>query len=323
MRLHFALILIVWSAWLLLMNSLGQWHLFSENWFMSITMMFGSFVAGATSEGGGAVAFPVMTLGYGIQPGVARDFSLMIQSVGMLSAGIAIVLMKVDVEWRAIMLASTGGVLGMIAGIELLAPALSPTLAKLFFVSFWLGFGVALVWVNRDRQRHTLSRISGLRVRDAALIVLTGIIGGLVSGTTGSGLDIVTFSLLVLYFGINEKVATPTSVVLMAINSIVGFIWKGSTTGMMPEAWGYWWVCVPVVVVGAPFGAWFIRFRSRHFVAGFLYLSITVQFLWGMLILDLDLYTSIFVLLVSLSSILFYFIMFRAGRTRLQTHGCQ
>jgi hypothetical protein len=45
-------------------------------------MVFGALVAGLTSEGGGAVAFPVMTLALGIQPAVARDFSLMIQSCG-------------------------------------------------------------------------------------------------------------------------------------------------------------------------------------------------------------------------------------------------
>ena len=36
-----------------------------------------------TSEGGGAVAFPVMTLALNIKPTVARDFSLMIQSCGI------------------------------------------------------------------------------------------------------------------------------------------------------------------------------------------------------------------------------------------------
>ena len=35
-----------------------------------------------TTEGGGAVAFPVMTLALGIEPSVARDFSLMSQSCG-------------------------------------------------------------------------------------------------------------------------------------------------------------------------------------------------------------------------------------------------
>ena len=40
------------------------------------------FPVGMTSEGGGAVAFPVMTLALSITPAVARDFSLMIQSCG-------------------------------------------------------------------------------------------------------------------------------------------------------------------------------------------------------------------------------------------------
>jgi hypothetical protein len=60
---------------------------------MSITMIFGSMVAGATSEGGASVAFPVMTLVFGIAPVVARDFSFMIQSVGMTCASFTILYM--------------------------------------------------------------------------------------------------------------------------------------------------------------------------------------------------------------------------------------
>ena len=39
---------------------------------LSITMVFGSLVAGATSEGGASVAFPIMTLLLGIKPFIAR-----------------------------------------------------------------------------------------------------------------------------------------------------------------------------------------------------------------------------------------------------------
>ena len=53
-------------------------------YWASITMVFGSMIAGATSVGGGAVAFPVFTLALGVTPLVARDFSLMIQTVGAL-----------------------------------------------------------------------------------------------------------------------------------------------------------------------------------------------------------------------------------------------
>ena len=46
---------VVWALWLLGMVDGDRWALFGEAWFMSVTMAFGSFVAGATSEGGGAV----------------------------------------------------------------------------------------------------------------------------------------------------------------------------------------------------------------------------------------------------------------------------
>jgi len=49
---------------------------------MTLTMIPGSFIGGATAEGGGAVAFPVMSLGLHQDAKVARDFSLMIQCCG-------------------------------------------------------------------------------------------------------------------------------------------------------------------------------------------------------------------------------------------------
>lgn len=323
MRLYLLLILIIWTVWFAFMESLGHWPLFNDNWFMSVTMVLGSFIAGATSEGGGAVAFPVMTLAYDISPDVARDFSVMIQSIGMSAASIMIIIKKINVDWRAIIFASVGGIFGVILGINVLSPLFSATMTKLFFVSSWLGFGLALVWINRDKKRHTCQRIQNLQNPDMALLVLVGFIGGIITGITGSGLDIVTFSLLVLYFGISEKVATPTSVILMALNSVVAFSWKNSTLGMSPEAWQYWWVCVPVVVVGAPLGAWFISHYSRHLISTILYLSISLQFIWAMLILEINFQTGIFVGLVSLASISFYFLMFRAGKIRLMRHNGQ
>lgn len=49
---------------------------------MSLTMIIGGFVGGATSEGGGAVAFPVMTLALAVEPKIARDFVYVSQSLG-------------------------------------------------------------------------------------------------------------------------------------------------------------------------------------------------------------------------------------------------
>jgi len=80
----------VFTVWALTMVLGDRWALFIPNGFMSLIMAAGSFVAGSTSLGGGAVAFPVMTLAFDVDLVVARDFSLVVQSVGMMAATAAI-----------------------------------------------------------------------------------------------------------------------------------------------------------------------------------------------------------------------------------------
>ena len=120
-------------------------------WYMSVTMVFGSIVAGATSEGGASIAFPVMTLVFGMNPIVARDFSFMIQSVGMTSAAFTILYMRVLVEWKAIVYTTLGGVAGIIFGLEYCL--LDPPYAKMYFVCIWGAFAASLYFLNRDPHR--------------------------------------------------------------------------------------------------------------------------------------------------------------------------
>ncbi len=306
-------------GWLILIRSVDIQHLFLEKWYMTVTMIFGSFIAGATSEGGGAVAFPVMTLLFKIEPRIARDFSLCIQAVGMMAASFTIFCLKVPVSARAIIWSGLGGMVGMIIGLEVISGALPPAYTKIFFVSSWLSFAMALFWMNRIKERQVHPFIQNFAARHALILLLAGIIGGIISGITGSGLDIVTFALLVLAFRIDEKIATPTSVVLMGMNALWGVIWnEGVSKGMAPEAWEYWFVCVPVVVIGAPLGAFFIRNRSRLFVAGFLYLSIAVQFIAALFIIPMSLNLLLFCGATVFSGILFFRGMSSYGKLRLE-----
>ena len=272
----------VWLIWIAVMSAFGLWHLFGENWFMSVTMAFGSFIAGSTSQGGGAVAFPVMTLGFNIDPKGARDFSLMIQSIGMTSASIAIFALRIQVEKTVLIVGCISGALGLIAGLGWVERVFAPDPAKVFFVSLWLAFGAALVFMNlvNKGERHETIRESSMQV--IALLGITGFLGGVVSSILGNGLDILIFAVVVLGLRICEKVATPTSVILMASNSVVGFAARGFfELGGQPiseEVWKYWAVSVPIVAIGAPAGAYFISKRGREFIYRFLIFLIVVQF---------------------------------------------
>lgn len=67
------------------------------------------------------------------------------------------------------------------------------------------------------------------------------------SALTGSGVDICAFSVLVMLFRVTERVATPTSILLMAVNTLVGFSWRHWAAGPdhpIPElAWRHFAVC--------------------------------------------------------------------------------
>ena len=112
------------------------------------------FGLGMTSEGGGAVAFPVMTLAFSIPPSVARDFSVMIQSCGMSAASFTILFMRIRCEWRALAFSSLGGLIGLILGLEIIDDRFTPKEKKLGFREHLVRLRFRLALPNRFQARE-------------------------------------------------------------------------------------------------------------------------------------------------------------------------
>jgi len=300
---------IIFFIWLVYMDLYGQWYLFKKNWFMSLTMVFGSFIAGASSEGGGAVAFPVLTLIYQITPPIARNFSLAIQSIGMTTASYIILRNKYPVEVRYLIPVSIGGLLGIVLGTLYLVPLLPAAYVKMLFVTFWLSFGVVLFYVNQISKRNVVDRLPALTNKGNLILGLIGVAGGGLSALLGSGIDIFSFSYVTMRYQLSEKVATPTSVIIMAINSIIGFLLhKLILNDFGIQEFHYWLVCIPVVIIGAPIGARFINARTRKFVADLLYLIIVVQFVGAFLIIQPKGVLLFFTVFIFVSGLLIFFV---------------
>jgi len=308
---------IVLLAWLVYMDYSEQWFLYRDNWFMSITMIFGSFIAGASSEGGGAVAFPVMTLIYEISPPVARNFSLAIQSVGMTTASYIILRHRYPVEWRYLIPVSIGGIFGMILGTLFLVPVIAPAFVKMLFVTFWLSFGIVLFYVNQLSKRKVTDKLRVMPAGENVGLGFIGLLGGGLSALLGSGIDIFSFSYVTMRYHLSEKVATPTSVLIMALNSLVGFILHNLILhDFGNQEFNYWLVSIPVVVIGAPLGARFISSRTRKFVADFLYLVIIAQFIGAWLIIRPTGKLLFFTILVFLFGLALFFIFSHKNRLK-------
>ncbi|MFP4323192.1 MAG: sulfite exporter TauE/SafE family protein [Anaerolineales bacterium] len=270
-----ALLAIIYFSYFSYMTLSESWGLFEEHWPVSLTMTGGSFIAGATAEGGAAVAFPVFTKVLEIPAPDARTFGLMIQAVGMTTAGVVIIAQRIPILPEVILWVTLGGAIGQVLGTFLIV--MPNPYPRLLFTFIAAAFGLALAlsrWVIIWDPRTTVRRWHGIQ---KARFVGLGIAGGIFAAQTGSGIDMLTFIVLTLAFGINEKISTPTTVIIMGLNSIVGAFLHIGIKQDVGVVWEYWLVAVPIVILGAPLGATVASYLKRDHIIIFLLTLITIE----------------------------------------------
>ncbi len=228
-------------GWLIYVTGWSHWERVLDNWISALTMVFGSFVAGATPQGGGAVAFPVFTKGLQVPSEVARTFSLCIQMIGMGTASAAILIRRRRIEARVYRIAAPVAIVGFFIGYFLLsdrdlpfAPSVLP--GPYVKVSFTL-LTAAMAYVTYLGYRvHALQvrpRVTTFSGRYVATIVICSLIGGVASSQVGSGADVLIYLGIVVLAGVSPSVGVPTSVLVMTTVSIVGFLVIGIFDGQL------------------------------------------------------------------------------------------
>ncbi len=278
---------IVFVAWLLLGGERAL-QAVANHWQVSLTMIFGSLVGGGTSEGGGAIAFPVMTKALAIPAPQARLFTFAIQSVGMGAATLTIALNRVPVEWRAIRNGAPWAVLGVVVSALALAPRLDAPSVRLLFTAILVSLGLALA-ISRRCAPDRLDALARVGSKERAALFVAGLAGGMLSGAAGLGENTVMFALLVLGFRVCERVVTPTTVVLLTFVSWAGFathvFLMADFTGPVVDMW---LAAVPIVAIGAPTGALICTRMSRDTIVRLLYVLISVEFVSTLLLVPMS-----------------------------------
>ena len=300
-KLSFLAPAIITLTWFIAVTLFGLFDRVAEHGVAATTMVVGGFVAGSTPQGGGAVAFPVFTKALEVPAETARSFSLCIQAIGMSSAAIAIIASRRAVAWRAIAIAAPCAIAGFLATLLLFGDPGQPfwpsTLPGPYVkVTFTLvvaamAWGVFLgIRIPIRRVRDTVPPIDR---RIGAGLVTCGTLGGVASALVGSGADVFMYTVVVILLGVRSGVGVPTSVITMAITSVVGFVVLGLIDGQLfvelsdqglvssvgghvfeqarplrqADLFGMWLAAVPIVAWGAPLGAWIAgRMNARTLV---------------------------------------------------------
>jgi uncharacterized protein len=231
----------------------GGWLLALAHWPMALVMIGGSLVAGSTPMGGGTVSFPALVLGFGRSPGMARDFGLAIQSVGMISALLFIVMRGIPIEKRLLLWSCAGAIVGLVFGTFLLATRVPAAWVKLLFATLWITFGT---WMVTAADTDTGQPRAGTDREVAAVGLAMGAIGGAIMSLIGVGPEMFVYGALVLRFGWKPKAAVPTAVCATALAAPFGLLLRYLTAGIDAGVFPEWLAAMPLVIFGAPAGAY-------------------------------------------------------------------
>jgi len=265
-------------VWVAAVTATGQWVRVGDNAASAVTMVFGSFVAGSTPQGGGAVAFPVFTKLLGVSAADAATFSLCIQAIGMTSAALVIAFTGRAVDRAALRLTIPSAIAGYGAGRLVFAVVTLPSAyTKIVFTLVVATAGSATVLSRRrpvvEQLRWASIDHPGMR----AIVVAVAATGGVASSLFGSGADVAVYLLLTIVLGVRPSIGVATSVITMASVSVVGLATSLATGELDPVAlagetdvFGMWLAAVPVVVAGAPLGSWFAGRAAPSVLAGFI-----------------------------------------------------
>ena len=258
---------IVWfvvfaAFWITLVATFSLWQTVAEHWPIALAMATGSYFAGSTPVAGGTVGFPVLVLLLDEPATIGRDFSLAIQSVGMISATILIFARRLPLDRGLLKWTLVGALAGAPLGAAFIAPNVNDLTVKLLFAVTWASFGVVHLTKLRAIVRAQGATRTSTRL-DREIGILLGLVGGVAASIVGVGIDMMLYVVLVLLYRADLKIAILTSVVAMAITSVIGLVSHLALGQVNPEVFGHWIAAAPVVLLGAPAGVWAVSRISR------------------------------------------------------------
>ncbi|WNO10792.1 sulfite exporter TauE/SafE family protein [Teredinibacter sp. KSP-S5-2] len=272
-------------AWLFMHKDAGL--LFSQYWQSSVTMVAGSFVAGATPLGGGAVAFPVFTKVLHVSSVDASAFSFMIQSVGMTFATLFFVSRSIKIYWNVILYAGLGSLLALPIGLFVFS--VDNITARYIFSQFIVFCAFITLNTASSYEQEKKVRLFGAMV--------FGFLGGLLSSKIGSGCDALLFFYLVYVCRFCAKDSIPTTVGFMALNSIYASLWLLWFEPPNEFVANSWLVSAPVVSLGAPLGGYVLSKLKIFHTKMLIIFVIAIEVITTLLLVPFSLFSKLSILL--------------------------
>lgn len=187
-----------------------------------LATLFMGFVLGLLGGGGGILTVPILVGFFGLSATAATGSSLFVVGLtGTIGAAQGILKKKSEIG-PAIMLAIPS-MIGALLSRRFLVPAIPDHILGLTKDQVLLGaFAILMVIVG---VRMLMKKKEGMEPKhNPALVVAYGLMIGVLSGTLGAGGGFLILPVLTLLLGVEMEKAIPTSLLVICIQSLGGFL---------------------------------------------------------------------------------------------------
>lgn len=248
----FAVVALLWGA----VFPFFQDDFFNQFYYMPFLGIIGATVANTTPAAAGIVYFPILTK-LQISPATAVQFSLIIQAYGMgLGTFKWFLVNKRLFIANVIPVCLAGGVLGVFIS-RVFIPINAPEILTLIFNV--LAFACTQIIFCSILFKHTYPNLGiKLTYSNTTILFVFSLIGGLITGWIGFGIDTIFYFILTVGFKVNPAISIVTSISLMAAVSFAGTV-VNVAIGDVP--FSLWYSAVPGVTIAGLFLASFLAVK--------------------------------------------------------------
>ncbi|TND09870.1 MAG: hypothetical protein FD123_798 [Bacteroidetes bacterium] len=208
--------------------------LYLMEWLAYPAAIIMGILLGLLGGGGSVLTLPILVYLLHIPTGMATTYSMFVVGVSA-CAGAVNYIIKKEVSWRAVLVFGIPSVLSIYFARKIVFPALpsiikilgwpvsKDTLLMMIFAAFMLLASWSMI---RKRKSGMPSEPGEAKVQDARyiLLLLEGIAVGMIVGLIGAGGGFLIIPALVILMQLPMKKAVGTSLTLIFINSLLGFL---------------------------------------------------------------------------------------------------
>jgi hypothetical protein len=237
---------------------------------------------GLIGGGGSIITIPVLVYLFHIEPMLATTYSLFIVGTTSLVGGIRSALDK-GVDLKKAVLFSIPSTIAVYFTRHNLLPHIPENIFSISYFTLTKGIAIMLFFsvimvaasVRMIREGRRRDRDEHVTHHHFLLIISQGIVIGIVTGIVGAGGGFLIIPALVLLTGLPMKRAIGTSLIIIAINSLVGFL--GDFDLVKEVNLPFMIVLTSISISGVFLGNYLSRFISgTNLKRGFGWLSLTM-----------------------------------------------